>query len=361
MRRFPIGLLLIVSFIFNCEKKNPAEPEDKLLPPTLIAPINGMISNENTPAFDWSDISGAMAYELIVDDRSDFESPAIDQNNLTSSNYTVTSGLSDGTYYWKVRCKDSVGNWGGWSGAWSLTITTMIFVQGGTYQMGDTFGGGDNDQKPVHMVTVSSFKISIYEVTQGQWRSVMGSNPSRFNGNESLPVECVNWYDAVNFCNALSQTEGLTPYYTINGTDVSCDFNSNGYRLPTEAEWEYAAKGGGLSGGYMYSGSDSLNDVAWYVTNSGGQTHPVGTKSPNELGLYDMSGNVWEWCWDWYGEDYYSYSPSDNPRGLVSGEYRVLRGGSWDSYTTWCRCSFRNRDLPIYRGTFIGFRCVRNP
>ncbi|MHB2148652.1 SUMF1/EgtB/PvdO family nonheme iron enzyme [Calditrichota bacterium LG25] len=237
-------------------------------------------------------------------------------------------------------------------------VVEMVYVPGGTFTMGDTWGDGDSDERPTHSVTVNSFYMGKYEVTQAQYQEIMGNNPSYFQG-DNRPVEQVIWYDAVEFCNKLSEREGLEPCYTINGTDVTCDFTKNGYRLPTEAEWEYAAKGGANGNDTKYSGSDNVDDVAWYAGNSGGHTHEVGTKQPNELGLYDMSGNVWEWCWDWYASDYYSNSPQDNPKGPDSGTYRVLRGGSWNGIAIYVRVALRSYNYPNGTNNGIGFRILR--
>jgi formylglycine-generating enzyme required for sulfatase activity len=212
----------------------------------------------------------------------------------------------------------------------------MVFVQGGTFRMGCTGeqGSCEDDEKPVHEVTVSSFYMGKYEVTQAQWKTLMGSNPSYFKG-DNLPVEKVSWNDAQMFIERLNAATGKQ------------------YRLPTEAEWEYAARGGTQSRGYRYSGSNTLNEVAWHYYNSEGKTHPAGTKIANELGIYDMSGNVWEWCYDWYGS--YPASAQNNPTGVSSGFYRVTRGGSWFNYASHCRVAYRYYNSPGDSG-ILGFR-----
>ncbi|MGA2641510.1 MAG: SUMF1/EgtB/PvdO family nonheme iron enzyme [Spirochaetia bacterium] len=232
----------------------------------------------------------------------------------------------------------------------------MIRVEGGTFQMGDTFGDGQSWEKPVHSVAVSSFYMGKYLVTQKEWRDVMGTDPSHFKGDD-LPVESVTWYDAVQYCNKLSAKNGLDPCYAINGTNVTCDFSRSGFRLPTEAEWEYAAKGGRQSRGTEYAGSSSVDEVAWYGGNSGGRTHPVGQKRANELGLYDMSGNVWEWCWDWWGN--YGPSTETDPQGADSGSNRVRRGGSGDGSASGVRAAGRDGYGPGLRYNISGFRVVR--
>ncbi len=191
----------------------------------------------------------------------------------------------------------------------------------------------------------SSFYIADTEVTQALYKSVTGENPSRFNGGDLRPVEQVSWYDAVEFCNRLSEMKGLEKCYSGSGEDIECDFTKNGYRLPTESEWKYAAKGGDKSKGFKYSGSNDIGEVAWYDGNSSGETHPVKRKKPNELGLYDMSGNVWEWCWD-------SYS--------TSSPDRINRGGGWDNGAV--RCSVPNRDHwdPSKTFSYLGFRLARS-
>lgn len=232
--------------------------------------------------------------------------------------------------------------------------------------MGNTAAySGGSDEKPVHRVTISKdFLMSKYEVTQKQYEAVMETNPSYFKG-ENLPVERVSWYDAIEFCNKLSDMEGLERCYSGSGTNIICNWNANGYRLPTEAEWEYACKAGTTKD--FYSGNlinqfcipidANLNRIGWYCGNSGKNTHPVGEKEPNAFGLYDMSGNVWEWCWDWFGS--YSSDAVKDPKGTNNGEYRVLRGGSWESIGIFCRSSFRYNNGPDDRNYYIGFRLTR--
>ena len=212
----------------------------------------------------------------------------------------------------------------------------MIFVEGGTFQMGSS--SGDSDEKPVHSVTLSGFNIGKYEVTQAQWTAVMGNNPSNFTGCDDCPVENVSWNDVQQYISKLNSQTGKN------------------YRLPTEAEWEFSARGGKSSKGYTYSGSNDLNSVAWNIDNSGSKTHAVGGKQANELGVYDMTGNVWEWCSDWYGT-YNSYSET-NPTGASSGQIRVLRGGSWDSDADFFRTAFRDGSYPASRFNNGGFRLV---
>ena len=241
----------------------------------------------------------------------------------------------------------------------------MVRVPAGDFMMGALDDDGDafDEEKPRHKVTLTrDFLIGQYAVTQALWDSVMGSNPSHFKGATG-PVEYVSWFEVVFFCNKLSEKEDLEPVYTIYGHVVSCNWDAKGYRLPTEAEWEYAARGGEY---HKYSGSDNVDEVGWYTKNSGRRTRPVGHKKPNGFGLYDMSGNVWEWVWDWF-EDYSIENNSDsveNPTGkttLVSwGNHRVFRGGDCTGPARYVRLSLRyNRD-PTDRSRYLGFRLSRS-
>ena len=291
-----------------------------------------------------------------------FDSVKYNRDNYNNYVYTVYSGAYQFSYLLAdidsvCYFYDSV-----------ATITNdMILIPADTFQMGNTGAySGDSDEKPVHTVTISkAFYMSKYEVTQKQYQAVMGNNPSHFKG-ENLPVERVTWYNAVAFCNALSQQEGKTPCYTINGTNVSCNWDANGYRLPTEAEWEYAAKAGTSTD--FYNGSltntnctpidANLDNIAWYCGNANGTTHPVGQKQANAFGLYDMTGNVCEWCWDWWSNSYSSTTVID-PTGASTGSYRVYRGGSWYGNADQCRSTYREYRTPSFNYDYIGFRIVR--
>jgi sulfatase modifying factor 1 len=242
----------------------------------------------------------------------------------------------------------------------SLTLIQqkeMVFVEGGSFMMGSNLGKAD--EKPEHLVSLESFFIGKYEVTQELWESVIGNNPSEFK-RSNHPVEQVSWFESVDFCNKLSEKEGLQKAYIINVSGVTCNFNSNGYRLPTEAEWEYAARGGNKSRGYKYSGSNDVDLVAWYSKNSRSMTNAIGGKQKNELGIYDMSGNVWELCWDWYSDTYYTTQSQTNPKGPAIGYFRVFRGGGGGYFPEGCRVSFRFSGFtPDFGNETLGFRVVR--
>lgn len=228
----------------------------------------------------------------------------------------------------------------------------MIRVEGGRFQMGSpkTDSGACSDEQPQHWVTLDDYYIGETVVTQALWGEVMGGNPSCFKGDD-LPVECVAWqhddgYDIQTFLRKLNDNDEVKKLLP----------QGKQFTLPTEAQWEFAARGGIKSKGYKYSGSDDINEVAWYDGNSGKKTHPVKQKAPNELGLYDMSGNVWEWCQD--GKRDYSSSSQINPKGPSSGSRRVFRGGGWYSNARCCRVSYRANNTLDYRFNYLGFRLV---
>jgi len=239
---------------------------------------------------------------------------------------------------------------------------TMVAAPGGWFQMGS--GSGDQRDETLHKVHVSLFYMDQYEVTQGHFEKVLGRNPSRWK-DPNCPVEQIRWKDAAEYCNARSRLEGLAPCYDPN--TWKCDFASDGYRLPTEAEWEYACRAGAPT---EYSFGDSPSDLtqyAWFNENCTRSSQPVGRKKPNPWGLYDMYGNVWEWCNDFYEEGYYRRSPQSDPRGPETGRTRVLRGGCWNSRCDKCRSAYRSYEDPGYTDAcfgrdiqgMVGFRCVR--
>ncbi|MDR0541448.1 MAG: formylglycine-generating enzyme family protein [Dysgonamonadaceae bacterium] len=304
--------------------------------------------------------------------------------------------------------------WNGtvWKPLWSkgsILRPKMLDVAGGSYIFGAAVQpsndgvAGDTAWLGSHLVNISSFRMSETPITQGQFEHVMGANPSYYQSSSYQPssdraIEHITWYAAIVYCNKLSIMEGKTPCYTVNGVSdwvslnfsniptsehsdwhtAACDFSANGYRLPTEAEWEYAARGGqksrskvtnGVELDYYYAGSNTANDVAWYFGNLPSQSpvapQPVKKKKPNELGLYDMSGNVLEWCWDWeiYPNDYaiYGSSGDTDPKGPNTGAFRVLRGGVWFDFGntfSMCRVSYHHCSNPSYTWPYYGFRIV---
>jgi formylglycine-generating enzyme required for sulfatase activity len=265
----------------------------------------------------------------------------------------------------------------------------FVLVSAGTFNMGSNSGKKEN--KPVHEVTITKpFYMGKYEVTQAEYESVIGTNPSGFKGDEYLPaegelqenrpVENVSWYDIIVYCNKRSLAEDLTPCYSINESvnpsdwgeiptetdatwnSVVCDFSAEGYRLPTEAEWEYAARAGDNTvDTQIFSGTnnvDKLGDYAWYSDNSGGISHEVGKKLPNAFGLYDMSGNVWEFCWNWFTNEYVESEGGFDPTGDL-GSTRIVRGG-WSKNTDECNVFYRNGNDPYSYYKSIGFRVARS-
>ncbi len=216
----------------------------------------------------------------------------------------------------------------------------MVLIKGDCFKIGDTSGDGQDDEKPVHRVCVDDFYICKYEVTQGEWKEIMGNNPSNFQKGDDYPVESVSWDDVQAFIKKLNEKSGMN------------------YRLPTEAEWEYAARAGTTTKWYCGDDERCLDSIAWYEANSKSETHPVGTKQPNKLGLYNMCGNVWEWCRDWYGSEYYKNSPVNDPTGPETGSGRVVRGGGWDGRARYCRSSYRSYGVPSYDLYNLGFRLV---
>jgi formylglycine-generating enzyme required for sulfatase activity len=231
----------------------------------------------------------------------------------------------------------------------------FVRINGGTFQMGSPSREPNrSDYEVQRRITVSSFYMGKFPVTQREWVEVMGTNPSHFRGN-NLPVETVSWFDAIEYCNRRSIREGLTPAYTINGTTVTWNRNANGYRLPTEAEWEYACRAGTRTA--FSTGNNITTNQANFSRNRE-RTTEAGSFPPNRWGLFDMHGNVWEWCWDWFID--YDSSVLRNPVGPSSGFYRVIRGGSWDDSVEKSRSANRYYYIPLDKFYHIGFRVVRD-
>ena len=263
-------------------------------------------------------ITGTLASNAVASSSSNTSGYSSGSSSMASGSNTISIPVKDGISIDMVK------------------VEAGTFMMGATSEMKDSYDDPDSDEKPVHQVTLTNdYYMGKYEVTQALWEAVMGSNPSYFKG-DNLPVEEVSWNDCQEFISKLNSMTGRK------------------FRLPTEAEWEYAARGGKKSRSYQYSGSSNISDVAWYDGNSVNKTHPVGTKQANELGIYDMTGNVWEWCSDWYG--FYSSSSQTNPMGSDSGAKRVRRGGSWCYIARICRSSYRYGDAPDCRGLYLGLR-----
>ena len=353
--------------------------------PSNPSPSNNATNQPITVTLSWdcSDPDGdTVTYDVYFGTSSNPTAKA----STSQSGKTLSKGnLSAGTtYYWKVVAKDVKGAITE-GPVWTFTtqsvptassytpssiVPQMVLVEKGSFMMGDTWGGGSDAEKPTHKVTFTyNFYIGKYEVTFSEYdafcKATGRSKPSDSGwGRGSRPVINVSWWDAIAYCNWLSEKEKLPKAYDKDGNFLDKDGRVTtdpskvvGYRLPTEAEWEYAARGGKKSRGYKYSGSDNVGDVTWYYSNSGGKTQEVGKKAPNELGIYDMSGNVWEWCSDWYGN--YSSSAQTNPYYSTAGSYRVNRGGSWSNSATFTRVANRNSDSPTNAYNSLGFRICR--
>ncbi len=346
-----------------------------------LSPYNPGSSDESmiigvtsvTLSWDSYDPDGdTMTYDVYFDTNVN---PTTKVSTNQTENTLIRSNLSyDTTYYWKVVVKDSKGATTE-GPVWrfiiqELPLPQMVLVEKGSFTMGDTWGDGYDNEKPTHEVNLTyDFYIGKYETTFNEYDAFCSATgrikPEDEDwGRGTRPVIKVSWNDAIAYCNWLSEKEGLPKGYDDDGNLLDKDGMITtdpskvvGYRLPTEAEWEYAARGGNKSDNYRYSGSDDVDEVAWYYSNSRRNTQEVGNKAPNELGIYDMSGNVWEWCSDWYGN--YSRYAQTNPYNSTVGSDRVYRGGGWNNLATLTRVANRNYDSPTVTSSGLGFRICR--
>ncbi|MDD3104378.1 MAG: SUMF1/EgtB/PvdO family nonheme iron enzyme [Candidatus Cloacimonetes bacterium] len=356
-RRIVFALLIIILSItiFSSCKEKTTEPTWNTVATPVFDPPGGTYLGSQTVTIACETLGVTIYYTLDGSNPNSaspvYSSPITISQNLTIKAKAFRDGWSDSPTASAV-----------------YTIQTPInFV----YVPGGTFHNGTSN------VTLSSFYMDKYELTQADYQAVMGTNPaSGYGVGSNYPVYYVSWFNAIEYCNRRSLQEGLTPCYSYstygtnpdswpsgwntsssNHSNVVCNWTANGYRLPTEMEWMFAAKGGNQSQGYTYSGSNTIGNVAWYNSNSGSTTHTVGSKAPNELGLYDLSGNVWEWTWDIY--DSYPSGTQTNPTGANSGSARVKRGGGWYNVANGCTVSYRDINSATYSYSNIGFRCVR--
>lgn len=366
--RFLLLLIIALPLLFSCD---PITEVDTVETP-VISPNGGLYTSSQNVTITCATVDATIKYT------TDGTEP---DSSATAMTYTDPIVVNTNKTIKAIAIKDD------WNDSDIATAVftvydKMVSIPAGTFTMGRTTGTGDPDELPAHSVNISkAFYIGKYEVTQAEWAAVMGSTPSNFAG-DNRPVEQINFYSTLVYCNKRSIAEGLTPVYTISESTnptvwgaipttntaswnaAICNWNANGYRLPSEAEWEYAARGASNTPDYLYSGSDTIGDVAWYETNSNAMTHDVGLKNPTVKGTYDMTGNVQEWVWDWFSLDYYASSPSIDPYGPATGTVHVMRGGSWDQNAGQCRIAFRNWGSPEkgedrVSNSRLGFRVVR--
>ncbi|MCF7920407.1 MAG: formylglycine-generating enzyme family protein [Candidatus Cloacimonetes bacterium] len=404
-----LAAVITIFLMFSCTDNTTETNNENEAPwiPTNPLPINGSTDINISPALSWScsDPEGdSLSYDVYF---GIVPAPGIEELvsvHQSEKSYNPDTLQFETTYYWKIVADD--GELNSTSEVWSFSTEAegisdnLITVQGGSFQMGDTHGSGDADELPVHAVTLSSFRIGKYEVTHQEvidvynWAldnnhiyyenfDVLNStgdpevlldlndsdcaiefiyNALVFSGSvyaasPEYPCIEITWFGAAAYCNFLSIIQNFDPCY--NFVDWSCNQAANGYRIPTEAEWEFAARGGVAEPDYIYSGSDICSDVAWFTGNSTSNTHIAGLRQANGLGIFDMSGNVWEWCNDWYSATYYDISPVDNPAGPETGTGRVMRGGSFSSDDFYCRVSFRGSNTPFSSNENRGFRICR--
>jgi len=356
-------LVVIVIILAACSKDKSPTSSTPYVDPPVFSPAGGYYVEAQTVTITCAAENATIRYTTDGSDPSG-----------SSSIYSSPIGINANTTL-KAIALDEGGNASDIVlDRYAFPLEGFVHVPAGTFQMGDTRGTTEewSGEYPVHTVTLSSFYAAMYEVTQADWIQVMGGNPSHeFYGiGDDLPVNGVDWYSILIYCNLLSIDEGLSPCYSINAsvnpsdwgaapdsTDqvwdaVVCEWSNNGYRMLTEAEWEYAARGATNTPDYLYAGSDILNEVAYVYS-----AQPGGMKAPNGLGLYDMSGNVSEWCWDYRTS--YPQSGQTNPTGPEEGVGRIFRGGNWCDSAYNCRVSFRFAKYPGFSGYNTGVRLGR--
>ncbi len=333
----------------------------------LISPSSGMYQDVTMIEIT-STLAGAEIHYT-----TDGSRPELNSNRYTSP-FAISKSMTIRARAFKMDYNPSEVSCHTFEIIMPLDMASMIYVPAGYYLMGSQ--NGFDDERPVHEVYVSAYYLSDRPVTQFEWQQLMGSNPSNTNYGigSNYPINNVSWIDALKYCNKRSIQEGLTPCYMINQEvnpdnwpsnypysvwySMECNWSADGYRLPTEAEREFAARGSNQSQSYNYAGSNNIEGVAWYFNNSNGTSHPVAMKNPNELGIFDMSGNVWEWCWDTY-VSYYSSDTQVNPTGPEANFYKVVRGGCWGNPEMSCRVSARDGYSLKTKEYFIGFRVAR--
>ncbi|MCF6352910.1 MAG: formylglycine-generating enzyme family protein [Cyclobacteriaceae bacterium] len=371
MKKSILILFTVVLAMISCKKDD--DPVDNTTLPTLttlaitdITPT-GATSGGDITATGGTDITAKGVCWSTTPEPTIFDFATDEGNNPSNYTSTITGLTINTTYYVRAYATNSKGT--GYGNELEFVAENIfpgekVAVAGGTFEMGSTTGG--TDEVPIHSVTLSDFSISKYEITNAQYATFMNDIVANINGS----FNGVEYLDMDDTDVQISHTNGSfiadagkenNPVIEVNWFGAKAYAEHYGGRLPTEAEWEFAAKGGNSSSGYTYSGSNTIDDVAWYNTNSGGVTQPVGTKSANELGLHDMSGNVWEWTTDWYDNNYYSSSPSNDPQGPTSGTNRVNRGGSWINNANTCRVAYRSSSISTLTGFILGFRPVFVP
>jgi formylglycine-generating enzyme required for sulfatase activity len=373
-RPFQLGSIISSPYYsLNPAGVTPPQPSPAVTPPQIPRNVRAGTPGTDSVTLNWDSAGSGVSYKVYYNTQNNPSGANVLDDLATGTSMNIT-GMESGTnyYFWVASVKD-----GQESGRSSVvTILTaavptsnvpsgMVRINGGTFMMGSPASEvGRDDDEVQHRVTVGSFYMARYEVTQKEYQALMGTNPSIFKG-DNLPVEQVTWYNAVNYCNARSRSEGLTPAYTVSGTNVTWNRSANGYRLPTEAEWEYACRAGTTTP--FSTGSNITTNQANYIGNNPyngnakgiyrEKTTAVGSFAANSWGLYDMHGNVWEWCWDWHGD--YGRGSQTDPMGASSGSYRVHRGGSWSDDGQNLRSAYRRGSTPSNRHSTLGFRLLR--